>query len=269
MPWLGHVVGTLSIVPHTGEMLGTRPVTLTLAWRAALSLLVILSFAMFLEQIMTKPWRAGPCADRSSEQLRQAVWILGPFAIGYAAFLLPRATYFFIFDRYLLELLPVAITLLCLTYQRCVRERLPAWCTVALVVSALYAVAGTHDWFALNRARVAAIAEIEKTGVPANAIQGGYDYDGWTQIEVAGYINDPRIISPPQAYKPNLDPIGLPDACRLDFAAYTPAVQPKYFVVFSLMPCLQLSPYHPVTYRSWLPPFRRTIFIQEAPRGNY
>jgi hypothetical protein len=269
MPWLGHVVGTLSIVPHTGEMLGTRPVTLTLAWRAALSLLVILSFAMFLEQIMTKPWRAGPCADRSSEQLRQAVWILGPFAIGYAAFLLPRATYFFIFDRYLLELLPVAITLLCLTYQRCVRERLPAWCTVALVVSALYAVAGTHDWFALNRARVAAIAEIEKTGVPANAIQGGYDYDGWTQIEVAGYINDPRIISPPHAYKPNLEPIGLTPPCRLDFAPYTPAVQPRYFVVFSLMPCLQLSPYHSVTYRSWLPPFRRTIFIQEAPRGNY
>lgn len=268
MPWLGHVIGTLSIVPNTGEMLGTRPVTLNLPWRVALSLLVILSFAMFLEQIVTKPWRARPRADQPSEQLRQAVWILGPFAIGYVAFLLPRAIYFFIFDRYLLELLPVAITLLCLTYQRWVRERLSVWCTVMLVVSALYAVAGTHDWFALNRARVAAIAEIEKTGVPTNAIQGGYDYDGWTQIEVAGHINDPRIISPLQAYKPNLVPIDLPDACRLDFAPYTPAVQPKYFVVFSLMPCLQRSAYHPVTYRSWLPPFHRTIFIQETPSSR-
>jgi hypothetical protein len=267
MPWLGHVIGTLSIVPNTGEMLGTRPVTLGLPWRVALSLLVILSVAMFLEQMVTKPWRTRPRPNQSSEQLRQAVWILGPFAIGYAAFLLPRAIYFFIFDRYLLELLPVAITFLCLTYQRWVRERLPVWCTVMLVVSSLYAVTGTHDWFALNRARVAAIDEIEKTGVPANVIQGGYDYDGWTEIEVAGYINDPRIISPPQAYKPkpNLEPIGLPDACRLDFAPYTPAVQPKYFVVFSLIPCLQRSPYAPVTYRNWLPPFRRTVFIQEAP----
>jgi hypothetical protein len=265
MPWLGHVIGTLSILPTTGEMLGTRPVTLTPPWRVALSLLVIMSAVLFLEQMVGKPWRVKPCVNQLSLQMKQALWMLGPFSITYAAFLLPRAIYFFIFDRYLLGLLPVAITFLCLTYQRCMRERLPALCTVILVVSALYAVAGTHDWFALNRARVAAVAQIEMSGVPATAIQGGYDYDGGTQIEVTGYVNDPRIIKPPNSYQPNLEPLGLQSRCRLDFAPYTPAVRPRYFVVFSLMPCLQLSPYHPVTYSTWLPPFRRTIFIQEAP----
>jgi hypothetical protein len=265
MPWLGHVIGTLSVVPNTGEMLGTRPVTITLVWRVALSLLVVMTVVLFLEQMVTKPWKVKRCAIPPSMHLRQAGWILGPFAIGYAAFLLPRAIYFFIFDRYLLGLLPVVITFLCLTYQRCMRERLPALCTVMLIVSALYAIAGTHDWFALNRARVAAINQIERSGVPATAIQGGYDYDGWTQVEAAGHINDPRIINPPSVYQPSLEPLRLQSPCRLDFAPYTPAVQPRYFVVFSVMPCLEITRYQSVTYSTWLPPFRRTIFIQEAP----
>ena len=262
MPWLGHVIGTLSIVPHTGEMLGNRPVTLTVAWRAVVSLLVAMSAVMLLERLATRECMA---RLQSSVQLAQAGWILGPFAISYIAFLLPRAIYFFIFDRYLLALIPVAITFLLLLYQECVGERLPSLCTAMLIACALYTVAGTHDWFALNRARIAAIAQIERSGIPATAIQGGYEFDGWTQINVAGYINDPRIKNPPNAYQPNCEPVNLPSKCRLDFASHTPSVQPKYFLVFSLMPCLQISPYHPVTYNTWLPPFRRTIYIQEAP----
>jgi hypothetical protein len=160
--------------------------------------------------------------------------------------------------------MPVAIIILLLLYQRWVAERLPGITIAVLSFFALYAIAGTHDWFALNRARVAAVAQIHATGVPTTSIQGGFDYDGWTQIEAAGYMNDARIVNPPHAYQPDLEPLILPSGCRLDFAPYTPAVQPRYFVVFSLMPCLQVSRYPPVTYNTWLPPFRRTIFIQEA-----
>jgi hypothetical protein len=217
---------------------------------------------LLLEQTVMRRWIARP---QSSVRLRQAVWILGPFAVSYAAFLLPRAIYFFIFDRYLLALMPVMITFLLLLYQECVGERLPTLCTAMLIVCALYAVAGTHDWFALNRARIAAVAQIERSSVPATAIQGGYEFDGWTQIDIAGYIDDPRIRNPPNAYRPNREPVNLPSKCRLDFAPYTPSVQPKFFVVFSSMPCLQISPYNPVTYSTWLPPFRRTIYVQEEP----
>jgi hypothetical protein len=191
--------------------------------------------------------------------------MLGPFAISYVVFLLPRALYSFVYDRYLLGLMPLAIIILLLLHQRWVAERLPAITIAALSLFALYAIAGTHDWFALNRARVAAVARIHALGVPTTSIQGGFDYDGWTQIEAAGYINDPRIRNPPNAYQPNLEPLRLQSRCRLNFAPYTPAIQPRYFVVFSVMPCLQTSGYQSVMYGTWLPPFHRTIFIQGEP----
>ncbi len=268
MPWLGHVMGTLSIFSSTGEMLGSRPVTLTLPTRVGLSLLVIAAALTLVEQLLAKPWRrTGP----SAASLHVALWMLGPFGISYIAFLLPRALYSFVYDRYLLGLMPVAIIILLLVYQRWVAERLPPFTIAAVGLFGLYAIAGTHDWFALNRARVAAVEQIHVSGVPVTSIQGGFDYDGWTQIETAGYINDPRIVNPPGAYRPNLEPLALQSRCRLDFARYTPAVRPKFFVVFSLMPCLQLSQYRPVTYSTWLPPFHRTIFIQKEPpiRSNY
>jgi hypothetical protein len=262
MPWLGHVLGTLSIFSSTGEMLGSRPVTLTLPVRVGLSLLVMAAALTLVEQMLAKPWRS---KRPSAVSLHEALWMLGPFAISYVAFLLPRALYFFVYDRYLLGLMPLVIIILLLLHQRWVAERLPAVTIAALSLFALYAIAGTHDWFALNRARVAAVAQIHALGVPATSIQGGFDYDGWTQVEAAGHINDPRIINPPGAYQPSLEPLRLQNPCRLDFAPYTPAVQPRYFVVFSVMPCLEITRYQSVTYSTWLPPFRRTIFIQEEP----
>jgi hypothetical protein len=35
--------------------------------------------------------------------------------------------------------------------------------------------------------------------------------------------------------------------------------------VFEPMTCLAPSKYPPVTYRTWLPPFPRMIYIQQAP----
>ena len=262
MPWLGHVIGTLSIFSSTGEMLGSRPVTLTLSMRVALSLLVIAAALTLVEHWLAKPRQRG---ERSAISLQDAWWMLGPFAITYVAFLVPRALYSFIYDRYLLGLMPIAIIFLLLLYQRWVGEPLPAITIATLTLFALYATAGTHDWFALNRARAAAVAHIHASGVPITSIQGGFDYDGWTQIETAGYINDPRIINPPHAYQPSLEAFGLQSQCRLDFARYTPAIHPRYFVVFSIMPCLRIPGYQSITYNTWLPPFHRAIFIQETP----
>jgi len=262
MPWLGHVIGTLSIFSSTGEMLGSRPVTLTLPMRVGLSLLVIAALLTLGEQMLTKPWRR---KSPGAVSLHEALWVLGPFSISYVVFLLPRALYSFIYDRYLLGLMPLAIIILLLLYQQWVAERLPGITIAALSLFGLYAIAGMHDWFALNRARVAAVAQIHALGVPITSVQGGFDYDGWTQIEAAGYINDPRILNPPDAYQPNLEQLRFQSQCRLDFARYTPAIQPRYFVVFSVMPCLQVSGYRSVIYSTWLPPFHRAIFIQEAP----
>jgi hypothetical protein len=262
MPWLGHVIGTLSIFSSTGEMLGSRPVTLTLPMRVGLSLVVMAAMLTLVEQMLAKPRRRNFSRAAS---LHEALWILGPFAISYVVFLLPRALYSVVYDRYLLGLMPLAIIMLLLLHQRWVAERLPAVTVAALSLFALYAIAGTHDWFALNRARVAGVAEIHASGLPATSIQGGFDYDGWTQIEAAGYINDARLRTPANSYHANLSPLQVSERCRLNFAEYTPAIHPKYFVVFEPMTCLAPSKYPPVTYRTWLPPFQRMIYIQQAP----
>jgi hypothetical protein len=211
--------------------------------------------------MLAKPWRR---KYPPATPLYEALWVLGPFAISYVAFLVPRAIYSFVYDRYLLGLMPVAIIVLLLLYQHWVAERLPAITVVTLSLFALYAIAGTHDWFALNRARMTAVANIHASGVPVTSIQGGFDYDGWTQIEAAGYINDARLQNPANAYQVNLSPQQLPEQCRLNFAGYTPAIHPKYFVVFEPMTCLTPSKFPPVTYRTWLPPFQRKIYIQQA-----
>src|SRR5260370_23080357 len=261
MPWLGHVIGTLSIVSSTGEMLGRRPVTLTLPIRVGLSLLVIAAALTLVEQMLTKPWGRKVAGAVS---LHEVLWLLGPFSMSYVAFLLPRALYSFIYDRYLLGLMPFAIIILLLLDQRWIAVRLPAVTIAALSLFALYAIAGTHDWFALNRARVAAVAQIRASGVPVTSIQGGFDYDGWTQIEAAGYIDDARLRNPANAYQVNLSPLQLPEGCRLNFAEYTPAIHPEYFVVFEPMTCLASSKYPPVSYRTWLPPFYRKVYIQRT-----
>jgi hypothetical protein len=69
MPWLGHVIGTLSIFSSTGEMLGSRPVTLTLPMRVGLSLVVIAASLTLAEQMLTKPWRRkGPMQSRYTKR---------------------------------------------------------------------------------------------------------------------------------------------------------------------------------------------------------
>jgi hypothetical protein len=263
MPWLGHVIGTQSIFPSTGEMLGSRPVTLTMPIRVVLSLAVIAAILMFAEHLATRPWqreRPGPYS------LYQAFWMLGPFGVSYVAFLLPRALYSFLYDRYLLGLMPVAIIILLLLHQRWIADRLPTVAICLLALFALYTVAGTHDWFALNRTRAAAVAKIHASGVPVTSIQGGFDYDGWTQLQATGYINDDRLRNPPNSFHPNLDPLKLAPECRLNFAPFTPAITPKYFVVFQPMACLEPSQYSLVRYRTWLPPFQRELYIQQAKR---
>jgi hypothetical protein len=262
MPWLGHVIGTLSIFPSTGEMLGSRVTTITMPVRVFLSLVVLCAALFLLEHLLTRPWKTTKPADPS---LRQALYLLGPFTLSYVALLMPRGMYSFIYDRYLLGLMPGAIAILLLVHQRWVAPRLPAVSTAVLVIFALYTVGATHDWFSLNRARVAAVQEVRATGVAATSIQGGFDYDGWTQIEASGYINDRRIRNPPDAYHLDLKIQRLPGRCRLDFAKYTPAIEPQYFVVFERMPCLASSRFDAVTYHTWLPPFRRTIYIEQAP----
>ncbi len=80
------------------------------------------------------------------------------------------------FDRYLLAVLPFALAAtLALWPSGPVR---PPGAVLAACL-AWYAVAGTHDYLAWNRARFAGLDALLAAGVPAQSIDGGVEFNAW------------------------------------------------------------------------------------------
>ncbi len=269
MPWIFNTIGAQGIVPaHMGYMLGSPPVTLGLGMRVAISLIVVAADLIFVEWAISRRSFPGPIENRlkiKDSSWREIAWILGPYALTYVGLLLPRAIHGFIFDRYLLLLLPAAIIVLLKFFQEKggMEPGVIGW--IVLSVFALYTVADTHDWFALDRARLAAAGRILALGIPRTAIQGGFEYDGWTQIQNGGHINQAFIRVPKGAYDPNVPPLPLAPDCSFPFSMNTPAIKPKYFLTYERKDCLAPSELPAVPYRAWLPPFHRTVYIQQLP----
>jgi hypothetical protein len=109
------------------------------------------------------------------------------------------------------------------------------------------------------------LKEIRSQGVNENAIQAGFVYDGWTEINQAGYVNESKMTYPPGAFHENLQDLRRPPDCRLAFDPYTPALHPKFIVVLTPIWCLEQSSFSPLSYRGWLPPFSRRVYIQKVP----
>jgi len=218
--------------------------------------------------IVAATFRAGPREPDEasvSTSWRGTMWLLGPFALSYFCLLALDGLSTALFDRYDLVFMPVAIVYLIRLYQQNIAPDLPLSSVLVLALYAVLAVAGTHDWFAWQRARLVAINEVLSSGVPRTEIQGGFEYDAWTQVDVGGYMNSEKIMVPPGAYKPNTDVPQVAADCRLDVAPLTPAIHPKYTVAFGPKKCLMPSSYPPVPYIGWIPPFQRTIYVQEIP----
>ncbi len=273
-PWLSHVMMQLGMAPTSPEgMLGTAPATLAIPVRIAISLVVIVAGLVFAEQTFAMSTGEKTAADTSSLEHKQSSWrelgwLLGPFALSYLVLLLPRAMQGFTFDRYLLPLLPVAIIVLLRLYELRFAVELPALSWLVLAVFALYTVAASHDLFSLYRARVLAANEIRASGIPRTAIDGGFEYDGWTQIEDGGHLNSPFIQVPAGAYDPNVKSFPLAPACQKVATRQMPAVKPKYFLTLQRMDCLSPSNFPAAEYHAWLPPFHRKVFVQQLPEKS-
>jgi hypothetical protein len=246
--------------PALGQFILPAPICL------AISLLVVTTALIFVAANQSKSRELENAADRAF--WHEAFWLFVPFTLCYFLLLMPRAWHAAAFDRYLLPIMALAILCLIRLYQERVAPALPRTTVVLLAIYAVFAIAGTHNWFAWQRARLAAIDEIRAAGIPRTAIQGGFEYDGWTQIDNGGHINDPRILVPADAYQPNLAIPQVAAPCRLDFASFTPVVQPKYTAALGLKPCLNPSKFLPVKYRAWLSPFERTVYVQQIPAAN-
>ncbi|MGC8550104.1 MAG: hypothetical protein ACP5M4_10430, partial [Acidobacteriaceae bacterium] len=134
-----------------------------------------------------------------------------------------------------------------------------------LVLYAVFTVAATHTLFAWHRARFAAIEQLRAAGVPPTQIQAGFEYDGWTQIEQTGHVNNKLVKNPPGAYQAPRTKDDPKNLCAYNFLAWAPSLRPRYAVDFGPAACFLPSQFPPVKYTAWLPPFHRDVYIQKVP----
>jgi dolichyl-phosphate-mannose-protein mannosyltransferase len=141
---------------------------------------------------------------RTRDEMAPARRFLAVAVIGYLA---PFALTDF-FDRYLLAVVPLLLPLWTLAWpaaadrtQASGREpgidaapRTPAraWLRARggrvlaiawLAAAALLSAMATHDYFAWNRARAAAIAAAERRGATPETLDGGYEYNGYRRLQ--------------------------------------------------------------------------------------
>jgi len=183
-----------------------------------------------------------------------------------ASLLLVSQTTAGIYPRYYLPFLP-ALTCGLLYCTRSVpaspyagadRRSMLGWLLVGFF--ALRGIAIVHDEFADTRTRLAAIALLRQQGVPRERITSKWVIDGWEQIERGGYVNDPRIRVPTDAYLAEV-PHDYPDP---KFRAQFPDLRPDFMVVDEREQTPGETggfPSFPFT-AWWRPPYRRTIVIR-------
>ena len=205
---------------------------------------------------------AGPPLYRS-QSWSAIFWLLGPFSLGYFVLLLmPTDGSLWVWDRYFLGLIPIAIVCLLKVSQDRARG-IPKVAIVALVLLGFAGFAKASRLHSVRRAVLKAANMLRAADVPRTEIEAGLEYDGDTQLDAVGHVNNPDMTAPPGVYRPYVPPQWLPPG--FDSLSVTPAVVPRYFVVEKPLSDLAPSKFPPVEYITVIPPFHRFIYIQQLP----
>jgi hypothetical protein len=260
MPWTGDILSKVGVldVPNAW-WLGVSPTTFDFSGRVVASVVVFAVTAVFCFAVYRAPNHQSAATPRISWP--GLLQLLAPFVVAYVILLAPRGFWAEILDRYLLPLLVISILLLLRLHQERIAPKLPLVSWIALAIYAAFAVMGTHDWVESHRARLDAVSRLESAGVPVQAIEAGYEFDGMTQIDLTGAVYDPRLRYPAGIDTGHDRADHLPDGCDDVFNEHTPAIHPRYFLSYQVVLCLTESPFGAIEYRAWLPPFRRQMMI--------
>ncbi len=257
-PWLAGNIITPHGVMQDAPLFGSERQA-SIFWLLLLVAVFVFCFLGFLEAIHAFRRREFQPADRQHRHM-MAVLLL-PLLIIYCVLLLPRAAFVIVFDRYLLVIMAIVLIYMLKVHQERVGLRIPAVATAALAVMSILGIAAVHDLFAINRAEVRLLGELQKAGIPRTQIRGGFDFDSITEVDAAGYLNDPHLINPPNSYHPHF---GTPDQeppCGYPYLRYVPSLQIKYVISADPTPCLDPADFPKQSYRTWLPPTRRELFV--------
>lgn len=190
--------------------------------------------------------------------------ILGPFS---AVYLLFVAMAMVIYDRYFLPLFAILLLVLARLYQERVKTRLHGTCILLIALFAAFSLAATHDDFALYRGYAAAASEIRSSGVPATAILGPQELEGWAELDKSGHLryppNDESVVERAQGVPANCDK-GL---YFLILLGMTPSIQPKYAVSLNPQECGGQVALPPVEYSTWIAPRSNAVYAVRLPQS--
>jgi hypothetical protein len=244
-------------------LLGYRPDVLPVPIRGVLTFVVFVSMAAFglcAWNASTLPNISVPAPNPSRAPIttRNLSVLLGPFTLAYFLLTVTRAE---IFDRYLLPFMIIFLIFAVRFYQRKVAQTLPRVSILTLLVFTLFGILGMHDLFATYRAQLAAANELRAAGMQRNQFYAGFEYDSWTQLELSGHINEPRVKVPQGAYTPWTPPIGLLTECVPVFAEHEPDIHAKYVLSFGPSSCYQPSDLPSVPFSTWMAPHTHSINI--------
>ena len=110
LPWLAPVLTQQnSQIPG---MFGVAPIILTVWVKFVISLLVIASALILVEQRTSRKQIEISNSGRHATSWHQIAWILVPFSLSYLTLFAPSGATYLIWDRYILGLVPTAIVVL-------------------------------------------------------------------------------------------------------------------------------------------------------------
>ncbi len=251
--------------------LGHPPLLLTPLVRAVVTALLFLGGLGFACAIWLGPRAGGTTAEEARAELGQLdtksmYVLLVPVGVAYLLLLLPRHLSFGMLDRYFLFPEFLFLVFAMRVYQRNVRTELPGVVWGLIAVMAVLDVGGMHDVFALYRAQASLLQRIADEGVPRTEIDGGEQYDSWTELMTTGYVNDFRIETPRGAYRP-VPEVWSGDPCRTYALDHELSVHGRYVVSFDPKACGGPSQVPPVTYTTFYAPHTRTMYAVIGPYG--
>ncbi|MGA7521231.1 MAG: hypothetical protein WBW84_02040 [Acidobacteriaceae bacterium] len=255
---------------HRSTILGENPRVFPL-WlevvTTAVTFAAFLAFLICFFNAQRMKEREEP-AGRYKVSDQTLIVMLGPFT---AAYLVLIGTRFAVYDRYFIPVIFVAFIVLLRFYERRIAARLPMWSIACVILGAVVAVCTLHDYIAAERASLAAANELQAAGIPRKLISARFEYDGWSQLQLAGRLNvrfvaasnlgvDPHTVIPSDADQ-TVENKGPLARCLPWFASLFPAVHARYQFSYSRSTCLDESQFPPFEYDTWLPPHRRKIYI--------
>jgi hypothetical protein len=225
-PYLGNTVTRWGVMGDGQDLLRSRPAIFPLGAWVAISLAVSCLLMMVV-----------PAVTRATLP-RSYIRLAGTFCLLYMLPTLPGLFTGFVYDRYLLPLLPLGLIVF-LSVNQAQAGRIPRRAWAVLLLFAVYGVCTTHDYYAGLRAKLTVHRALLARGVPNHSISAGFEIDGWKQLEATGHIRGVR----------NGDFGGKPEE-GFWFWRFTPSITPEYVLAYAHSPKAgEIA----LPIRSWLP----------------